>query len=310
MHAIVEKALPLWNLQGAEYHLVAARENAVFKVTTDRATYALRLHRMGYRSDQELWSELKWMEIATQSNITCPAPIPSKAGDFLCLVESVQVDVLTWLSGRTLSETVPEGSRTYRAKVFRSLGVEMARLHKACDAWSLPSEFGRCAWNRNGLLGETPLWDRFWDNPALSSDDRKLFLEMRERTNCDLLKIENELDYGLIHADLVSANVMINDDQISLIDFDDGGFGFRLFDIATALLKHLHDEDFSTLRTSLIDGYTSVRPLETDAFDLFMLLRATTYVGWNISRMKEDGAQDRNHRFIETARQLAKDYLA
>ena len=42
----------------------------------------------------------------------------------------------------------------------------------------------------------------------------------------------------------------------------------------------------------------------------FILLRATTYVGWNITRMNEDGAAaGRNARFIETTKRLATAYL-
>jgi len=95
-----------------------------------------------------------------------------------------------------------------------------------------------------------------------------------------------------------------------LIDFDDGGFGFRLFDIATALLKHRHAPDYLELQASLINGYTSVRTIDLTALDLFMALRAATYVGWNITRMNEDGATGRNARFITTAKRLAAAYLA
>ena len=102
---------------------------------------------------------------------------------------------------------------------------------------------------------------------------------------------------------------MIDGTTMQMIDFDDGGFGYRLFDIATALLKHRDAPDFAALQTALIQGYTSVRPIDLSALDFFILLRATTYVGWNITRMNEDGAAGRNARFIETTKRLATAYL-
>jgi len=43
---------------------------------------------------------------------------------------------------------------------------------------------------------------------------------------------------------------------------------------------------------------------------LFTLLRSFTYVGWIVSRMNENGSQQRAERFIETATELAEEYLA
>jgi Ser/Thr protein kinase RdoA (MazF antagonist) len=56
----------------------------------------------------------------------------------------------------------------------------------------------------------------------------------------------------------------------------------------------------------LIKGYKSKRDINLELLDFFMLLRALTYVGWNISRMNDKGGQARNARFINTALELAK----
>lgn len=307
MNTVVEKALDLWSLSGADYTLIAARENAVYKITSGKENYALRLHRQAYRTDAELRSELQWMHALSCGGISVPDPVPSTSGAVLHIIDDVQVDVLTWLSGTTM-DAVLRGPN--RVALFERLGQEMARLHDISDAWDQPEGFTRSAWSRNGLLGHAPLWDRFWDNPELSTHDCALFLAFRDKANADLTRIEATLDHGLIHADLVAANVMVDGMDMHLIDFDDGGFGFRLFDIATALLKHRDAPDYFNLKLALINGYSSLRPIDLAALDLFMALRAATYVGWNISRMNEDGATGRNTRFIVTARQLAMTYLA
>lgn len=309
MNYIVEKALALWGATGADYTLVAARENAVYRITKGDWTFALRLHRQGYRTDQELWSELQWMEAAAKGGIIVPRPIPTPSGDVLRVVDDVQVDALTWLAGAPVAEIFETLGLPQRAHIFRNLGREMACLHKVCDSWTLPNGFTRCAWDVEGLVGGNPLWDRFWDNPELSREDRELFLQVRDIGQKHLGALKGNLDFGLIHADLVSTNVMIDGDQLKFIDFDDGGFGFRLFEVATALLKFIEDPNYAELKSALFAGYRSVRPLDTSAFDLFLLLRATTYVGWNITRMAEAGADRRNVRFENTARKLALAYL-
>lgn len=310
MSETVEKSLALWGMTGAHYHLIAARENAVFKITTATDTYALRLHRQGYRTDAELWSELSWMEAVSAGGITVPAPIHSLSGDVLQTVDGVQVDVLTWLSGETLDIILANETAANRKKLFHALGQEMGRLHDVSDRWDKPDGFKRCAWDSDGMLGDAPLWGRFWDNPALSSEDRSLFVALRLKAQADLSRHAVDLDYGLIHADLVAANVIVDANKLRFIDFDDGGFGFRVFEMATALLKHLDAPDYPALKAALISGYKSIRHVDHSTLDLFIALRATTYVGWNIARMDEDGARARNARFINTAKRLATVYLA
>ena len=305
----VEKALALWGMADAPYRLVAGRENLVFEIKTATATYAMRLHRQEYRSNAELRSELHWMAEAARAGIAVPAPVPARAGGMLHVVDGIQIDLLTWLPGRPMGKTGHPLDVADRCGLFQAIGSQMAQLHLISDAWPLPDGFTRGAWDRAGLLGEEPLWGRFWAHPSLCAQDATLFQDLRHRADADLAQIESDLDYGLIHADLVRENILIDAGALYLIDFDDGGFGFRLFDIATALFKNRDEPDYPALRAALIDGYCSVRDIDLGALDLFMVLRATSYIGWNMNRMYEDGAQVRHLRFVTTARLLAKEYL-
>lgn len=310
MNKIVEQALSLWGLEGASYTLIAARENAVYQVSGQRDDVALRLHRQGYRTDDELRSELAWMAEMSRGGISVPAPVPLPDGAFLARIDGVQVDMMTWLSGRTMTEALVDLEGARRLQLFFDLGREMARLHTLSGAWQVPSDFVRVHWDRTGLLGDAPLWGRFWENPELTPRDRSLFCRFRETASADLAEKSEKLDYGLIHADLVPANVLVDSEGLKMIDFDDGGYGYRLFDVATALLKHAEAEDFAQLQEALIEGYLAVRPLNLSCLDLFLALRAVTYVGWNIMRLHEAGGAKRNARFIETSRGFVKRYLS
>jgi Ser/Thr protein kinase RdoA (MazF antagonist) len=309
MTPIVAQALALWGMDGAEWSLVAARENHVYKVQTGGNSYALRLHRQGLHSDAALRSELKWIAELGARGVGVPTPVPATDGCYLHLLDDVQVDMLDWLPGRPLGSTGGGIDHDDRTGVFRALGREMAKLHEVSDAWERPDGFARWSWDRDGLLGDVPLWDRFWANPTLSNEDRALFTAFRESANSHLQQIEEQLDYGLIHADLVRENVMVRGDKLWLIDFDDAGFGFRLFDIATTLLKNLREPDYDALQQALLEGYRSERALDIKHLDLFLALRAATYVGWISSRLGEDGSEARNMRFKDTARELLTRYL-
>jgi Ser/Thr protein kinase RdoA (MazF antagonist) len=297
-------ALAPWGLQDAPATFVAGRENRVFRVRTTRGDFALRLKRPGYRSDAELLSELQWLEAMDRAGLHVPRPEPSRDGRLLEAIGGQRVDLLSWLPGRPLGASREPLALADAEGVFHRLGHETARLHDACDRWARPAGFTRCAWDIDGLLGEAPVWGRFWENPGLDAPTRQLLERFRAAARRALLQRAGTLDYGLIHADLVRENVMLDGDRIAMIDFDDAGFGFRLFDVATTLLKNLAEPNYEGLKAALLAGYAQVRPLDLELLNLFIALRATTYVGWIVPRIGEDGSVPRNRRFIDAAREL------
>jgi len=48
----------------------------------------------------------------------------------------------------------------------------------------------------------------------------------RDLARVDLAASESDLEQGLIHADLLTENVMVDGTHLAFIDFDDGAFGF------------------------------------------------------------------------------------
>lgn len=309
MNAVVQVALPFWGFEAATYELVAARENQVFRIEMGGVAHAMRLHRVGYRSDAELQSELDWMAAVSKHGLDVPSPVSSRDGAVMHLVEGVQVDVLTWIKGAAMGAMGQPLTFAHQPQVFEQLGREMARLHEASDAWAPGNGFTRWHWDREGVFGAQPVWGRFWDNPTLTPTQKETLIRARIAAQQDLAAMEAELDYGLIHADLVRENVMMAGDRLSFIDFDDGGFGYRLFDVATTLFKNKDTPNFAELKAALLAGYRAIRPLDATLLPLFMFARAASYVGWIIARMDEEGATERNARFITQAVDAAHDYL-
>lgn len=302
------KALALWDKAGAEVDLVAQRENIVFRVRADGDQYALRLHRPGYQSAQMMASELSWVQHLGAKGLIVPRPLPSADDSLLREIDGYHADLLTWLNGRPMGATGMPLDLEDREGTFRKIGELMARVHQISDNWALPEDFERKRWDLEGLLGDPPLWDRFWDNPGLSSDERERVVEARDRLRSEILKAD--LDVGLIHADMLRENVMIDGETLGLIDFDDSGFGFRLFDVATALFKNRSEPDYSSLEAAFLVGYRSVRMLDTTLLPQFMLIRALSYLGWIITRMDEPGSDVRQARFLQTSIPLVDEFLS
>lgn len=302
-------AAALWGLEDAPIKLVARRENVVYRVDAPDGPRALRFHRKGYRSTAELRSELDWMAMLEAYGMSVPRPVRSLAGHFIEEIEDQQIDLLTWESGEPLGRAGELIGVEDRAAFCRLLGAQMARLHDLSDAWEVPEGFSRPVWDSAGLLGDMPLWGRFWEHPDLSGVDRTLLFKVRNAADAALGAREAGADYGLIHADLIAENMLWDGARLTFIDFDDGGFGFREFELATFLLRYRSEPDYDALRSALCEGYGARRDVDAEMLDLMILLRALTYVGWITDRLDEEGAEARSARAIRTALEVARDWM-
>ncbi|PSL17878.1 phosphotransferase enzyme family protein [Shimia abyssi] len=305
MEQNVHLALAMWGMESAHAQLVAQRENHVYRVEYCGQVYALRLHRPGYRTADELISELNWCAHLADQGLHVPRPIADRNGCLLNPLADTHVSVLQWLNGAPIGqETTIEGDPLAMAK---RVGREMARLHTVTDSWQPPDEFIRPDWTLEALIGDTPLWGPYWDHPELTSVNRSLFDDATRKARDNATLFVG--DTGLIHADLVSENLLVNGTRIGLLDFDDSAIGYRAFELATFLIRYVERPDFDALRSALITGYADRRVVSTDELDLALLLRALTYVGWIIPRRSEPGGEARSKRMISRALRQANSYL-
>lgn len=322
MHALALHALRDWNLAVAGVVPIKVRENAVFRIDLSGGGRAvLRVHRSGYHSDAELHSEFVWMRALEAAGISVPRVIRSRRGrDFEVIAlpageDPRQIDVFEWIEGRQLG-SVETGIDTQDAAVesqYHAIGAIAARMHNQTESWRCPDGFCRHAWDAAGLVGEQPLWGRFWELAALTPGQNRLLGHARE-------KIARELHaygagperFGLIHADLVPENLLIDGKNIQVIDFDDAGFGWHLFELATSLYFISGDCIYATARDALIRGYRSERELTDEALErlpLFLAARGTTYLGWVHTRPGTDTARELTPYLVERACAVAEAYL-
>jgi Ser/Thr protein kinase RdoA (MazF antagonist) len=167
------------------------------------------------------------------------------------------------------------------------LGALLSQLHRATDRLTLPEGFTRPSWNLEGLVGEAPFWGRFWDHPAATPDQRATLIRAR-----DALRERLAGDQGLIHADVLRENVLVNGRSVSLIDFDDSGFGFRLYDLGTVLSQNLYEPAYTEIRDALMAGYGTADRAMVEAFTL---ARTLASVGWTMPRLGPDDPIHRSH---------------
>ena len=117
----------------------------------------------------------------------------------------------------------------------------------------------------------------------------------------------------MIHADFAPENLLVDADHVRLIDFDDAGFGWHLFEIATSLYFIMDEPFFDQARDALIEGYRRHRQLPDEQLELlplFFLARGFTYVGWVHTRRETETAKELTPMLLEGACTLAREYLS
>lgn len=299
------QATAAWGLRAKSLSLIKQRENAVYKLQTeDDKLFALRVHRAGYHSDAALNAEFVWMKALQEVGINVPTFLPSLSGSVVVKTSHTaldaprQVDILHWIDGEQLGsveEGLGEDGEEISA-IYSVIGKTMAQLHIHSSAWAAPAGFTRHAWDAAGLVGETPFWGRFWELASLSPEERQRIVSARATVAERLAQLpQTPAHFGMIHADLVPENILIANGDVRLIDFDDAGFGWYLFDIATALYFIQDDPNYRLAKTALLNAYQEVRHLSQEDLDnlpLFLLARSFTYLGWVHTRSGSTEARE------------------
>ena len=311
---LARNALSRYKGEFGQAEIVKYRENAIFSVRDGHGErFALRIHRPDYHSDAALESEVRWMQALGEDGVPVPDAIANVDGELITraaasgVPESRCVDLLSWLGGVPLSQMEESGqlSSPQRIDLYAKLGQLLARLHNHGADWPAPADFSRHDWFQDALVGPAPIWGRFWELEALSAKQRAMMEWARDEGGRALAAYpRNRKNSGLIHGDLIGDNVMVDGDTLRPIDFDDAGFGWHMFDIATSLYFVSREPEFPHLRDALLAGYRECRELPTseeDALPLFLMLRATTYLGWVSTRSETETARELTPFLIEQA---------
>ncbi|MCP4005572.1 MAG: phosphotransferase [bacterium] len=320
IHVVAEHALQEWELPAAEIELVSRSENVVFRVDAkDGQVYALRVHRPGYHSLAELESEPMWTTALNEAGIGAPVAERTRSGSHYAEVgvpgtqEVRHVGLVPWFEGVPLGEKIEQAAdQASRTPHFEKLGLLMAAMHDQAVHWQPPAGFQRHSLDADGFMGEAPFWGRFWDVPELTAEQRGTLVEARDEIFERLSRYGKDRGtYSLIHADLRSTNVLVLEDQVHVIDFDDAGFGWHQYDMAAVLSDYANGPDFEPIRDALISGYRSRRSISDEdlaLLPLFLLIRTLASLGWLHDRPEVDLYQFMS-AMIELSCSRAREFL-
>lgn len=262
--------LPLWpETAGGRAALINHTENHTYRVDSPRGRFVLRVHRPGYHDRSAIGAELAWIaDLRRTSGLDLPeqvGPVREAGGRLAVLFRHI--------AGR---EPEPEEA------LFERLGGYAATLHLNA-----------------GAAGARPVWDEaILDRDGPWGDWRALGPGLAE---VELYLREALAGYGKpshrfaqIHADMRMANLLADGERLALIDFDDCGLGWFMYDFAAAVSFIETDRRLPRWRDAWLRGYTRVRSLgEADLaiIPAMILLRRMALLAWIGSHGETDLAR-------------------
>jgi Ser/Thr protein kinase RdoA (MazF antagonist) len=290
-------------------------ENTTFRVE-DGATgrkWALRVHRQGYHSKAAIASELAWIVALRRDGVaTTPVPVAGLDGE---LIQVVSIDGLAsprhvvlsqWESGAEPARTDIEG--------FEMLGATAARMHAHVRRWQRPSWFERHTWDFETSLGHRPHWGRWQNGMGMTSDALEAFTETVAVLGDRLQRFgKSPSQFNLVHGDMRLANLLMDNGHVKVIDFDDCGFSWLLYDCATTVSFFEHAPEVPDLLEAWVRGYRRIGELsveEEGEIATFVMLRRLLLVAWIGSHSETELAQSMGASYTQASIRLCERYLS
>jgi Ser/Thr protein kinase RdoA (MazF antagonist) len=196
---------------------------------------------------------------------------------------------------------------------FRSLGAITAQMHVHSRTWQRPEDFDRFTWDFDTALGETPRWGRWRDALGMNAGRVDLFGRTAELIGERLSLYGKRPDrFGLAHCDLRLDNLLIDRGEIKVIDFDDCGFGWYMYDAAAAVSFYEHLPQVPGLIECWLEGYrmvSAVSRAEEEEIPTFIMLRRLVLVAWVASHAETALARSLGTSYTEQTVALCSAYL-
>ncbi|MCB8874429.1 phosphotransferase enzyme family protein [Acidisoma silvae] len=314
LHIALGQKLHEWAFSpAATLSLLNISENATYLAEEGTRRLVLRVHRPAYHRPQEIMGELAWIAaLRADGVVDTPAPVAGVDGQLLHRLDhdgtERAVTAFAFVPGRS-----PEPHEDL-GDWFQDLGRVTARLHTHARTWQKPADFNRKSWTVDSILGRDGYWGDWRAGLGLDAAGLRLLAQAQYAISFKLAQYGMGEDrFGLIHGDLRLANLLVEGDRLRVIDFDDCGFGWFMYDFAAAVSFFEHEPVVPQLAERWVEGYRRVAPLSAEDIAILpalVLMRRMLLVAWVASHAETPTAQEMGAAYTEGALALADRFLS
>lgn len=304
---IARNAITKYNFQSPKLKFLKHLENTTFKLSSEQGDFLLRVYCGTQNTVQDIESEAKIIEYLISCNsYTYQKPIYNNSDNFVSIGEALgisrPVSILSWVDSPVV------GNQFNDIGLFERLGRLLADIHNKLADWQKPIDFHRPTFNtetligKNGAFGYANSGYKYFDSETV-----RLFESVYQRLiDFEAVNSKETNIFGLIHGDLHLNNVIINQNSLIPIDFDDSGYGYYIYDLAVILANYSHMEEYYQIKANLIKGYKTIRKISIDIENQLSLFIAARYICLTLFLA---GKSEQESNLKETASKYIPSYL-
>ncbi len=276
---LLARLLAQYDMELVDAEEIPSANNQVYRATTSRGVFAVRLHRPGARTMEQIALETRLLdEVERVGSLEAPAVMRTSGGEpiarFATDDTELFVTVLRWIPGRVRRPGAGAGPAT-----ARRIGECLAHLHEVSAAW--PESAVAPSIEPAELI-----------LPLLPSVGPPAHRKLIETTVAGAVALFGDIPHdathrGVVHNDVIFSNCVHRGNATALIDFDDCGRAPFLQDLGAMLENIAGETGAARLRAAFLDGYASVRPLPAEdevALDTVTALRHAWTTAWSYGR--------------------------
>lgn len=272
-------------LKGATLKFFGQDTNINYVIEHNKKKYFMKIF-MDHSStiDDNIAEAVLLEHLSNTTNLHVPRVLKNQDGSYVTTIfsptdqQEKHIMVATFLTGEAL-----DGNETKERLV--ELGRTMAILHQSAQSLVIPE----------GVTFKK--WDRvlYWRNEEIHyhKEEHKDKMSQEDRDLLDHVfpYLDNRLqelyqgDSILVHGDLNPWNVLIEDQQIKLIDFEDIIIGTPIQDVAITLFYYRYDPNYTytDIRDWLLEGYQEINPNfqpDWEIVEMLIIARTVNFINF------------------------------
>ena len=304
---IARNAVKQYNFNSVKLEFIKHLENTTFKLSAEQGNFLVRVYCGLQNTVQDIESEAKIIEYLSSCNYyTYQKPIYNNSNNFVSIGEasgiSKPVSILSWIGSPIV------GNNVNNISLFEKLGKLIAHIHNELADWQKPVDFHRPTFDvgnligKNGAFGYANLAYKYFDRETISLFDSVY----QGLIDFEAVAVKGN-NFGIIHGDLHLNNVILHQNNLVPIDFDDSGYGYYIYDLAVILANYWGIPEYSEIRTNLVKGYRSIGQLSSEIENQLSLFIAARYI---FIALYFAGKSQKEATFRQTASEYIPSYIA
>lgn len=269
--------------------------NDTYQVRCADARYSLRIYRHDIYPRGEIDFEVEALNYLHNNGFPIAFPIARRSGGYVTEIMAPEgiryVLVTAFVDGKTLEFESLDDSRIF--------GESVARLHEVSQGCK--THHKKKDLDLKNLIDDSIVAIE----PYVSHRPEDVSLLSLLATNASAAvqqSDESVLDIGFCHGDLHGYNAHLNGDVVTHYDFEECGFGYRIFDLATFKWSFVSDDSGADQWLAFLDGYQSVRKTseaDLQLLDTFVLLRHIWIMAFHMRNANDFGYDMASDGYID-----------